>query len=365
MTELTHIDLFSGIGGFALACRWNGIKTVQFVEIDKFCQKVLQKNFEGVPIHDDIKTFTNTRCERQDKCQEQTTGIEQYDEKFWDDERYPNQYSTTTKSESWKSREQTEQERRENISGGNSKIFLLTGGFPCQPFSQAGKRKGTEDDRHLWPEMLRVIKEFKPTWVIGENVAGIRSMELTNSDSAMEGHSDLQEDGTNDYTTVLDGVCNDLEGIGYEVQPVIIPACTVGAPHRRDRIWIVAHSEPEGLQGYFQQQTKQTGIYYRCVEDRHATDTINTKTTRHGRNSRGILPIAESKGLNNRHQWEQDWYSVAVRTCVRRVDDGLPQKLHKLETSDRVGRLKALGNAIVPQVAYEIMKAILKAEGIK
>ena len=112
---MTHLDLFSGIGGFALAARWAGLETIQFVEIKKFAQQVLSKNFPGVPIHDNIKTFSAT---------------------------------------------------------GIVSPFLLTGGYPCQPFSQAGKRRGKEDDRHLWPEMLRVIRECRPTWILAENVSG-------------------------------------------------------------------------------------------------------------------------------------------------------------------------------------------------
>jgi len=158
MTDYKHIDLFSGIGGFSLAARWAGFETVQFVEIDPFCRKVLNKNFPGVPIHDDIKTYKHS---------------------------------------------------------GASRPFLLTGGFPCQPFSCAGKRRGAEDDRALWPEMLRVISEARPTWVIGENVGGFISMGL-------------------------DDCISDLEAEGYTVQPFVIPACAVNAPHRRDRVWIVA-----------------------------------------------------------------------------------------------------------------------------
>lgn len=159
---LTHIDLFSGIGGFALAARWAGIETVQFVEIDKFCQKVLAKNFKDVPIHDDIKTF--------------------------------------------------------KYSGASP--FILTGGVPCQPASCAGKRKGKEDDRWLWPEAFRIVSEVKPEWCLFENVAGLLSLE---------------------GGLVFDNLLAELEGQGYEVWPVIIPACAVNAPHRRDRVWIVAH----------------------------------------------------------------------------------------------------------------------------
>jgi len=329
MNDLTHIDLFSGIGGFALAARWAGIKTVQFVEIDPFCQKVLNKNFPGVPIHNDIKTFTNT--DRDDATQN-------------NNRRGKSVANNGAEVRSFNS-----------ASSGTNRPFLLTGGFPCQPFSCAGKRKGTEDDRHLWPEMLRVIKEFKPTWIIGENVAGIRSMELVNSDSAVESNPDIQEDGENDYTTVLDGICNDLEGIGYEVQPIIIPACAVGAPHRRDRVWIVAHrkgtgagSDKGGIRDF------PIGENRGQTTDRHAPDTEKSKCELSGRTRTG------REGFTDRSSWDEPWLEVATRLCG--VDDGVSQELYKLETSDRVARLKALGNAIVPQVAFEIMKAILKVE---
>ena len=160
------IDLFSGIGGFSLGLEsTGGFETVQFVENNEWCQKVLAKNFPNVPITGDIKNYEPKRSER---------------------------------------------------------IGLVCGGFPCQPFSVAGKRKGTEDDRHLWPEMLRVIKASKPRWVIGENVRNLTSIQ--------EG-------------MVFEQVCTDLENEGYEVQSFIIPASAVNAPHQRYRVWIVAHSE--------------------------------------------------------------------------------------------------------------------------
>jgi len=164
----TVIDLFSGIGGFALGLESTGyFKTIQFVENEKWCQKILNKNFPEVPIHEDIKTYKG------------------YD------------------------------------------ADVVVGGFPCQPFSIAGKGKATQDDRHLWPDMFRVIKETKPTWVIGENVRNIVSI----------------SDGM-----VLEQVYLDLESQGYEVQSFIIPASAVNAPHQRYRTWIVAYSNNNGHQ---------------------------------------------------------------------------------------------------------------------
>jgi len=163
------LDLFSGIGGFSYGLDKVGFKTVAFCEMDKYCKLVLQKHWKGVKIYNDVKEITKARFE--------TDGIE-----------FPE---------------------------------VITGGFPCQPFSVAGKQKGTSDDRYLWPEMFRIIKEFKPRWVIGENVRGIVNI----------------QDGV-----VFETVCTDLESEGYEVQAFNIPAAGVGAPHRRERIWIVAHS---------------------------------------------------------------------------------------------------------------------------
>lgn len=345
LRELTHIDLFSGIGGFALAARWAGIKTVQFVEIDPFCRRVLQKNFPEVPIHDDIKTFTNAKCSR---FNGQTIPIQ--------------------------SRES--QQEGSLPTGCNQRPFLLTGGFPCQPFSCAGKRRGKEDDRYLWEEMLRVIKEFQPTWIIGENVNGIRSMEFKDGISELEGDSPFQEDGNGDYTNVLDGICDSLEAIGYEVQPLIIPACAVNAPHRRDRVWIVANSTATGTG----EQTRTVGDEGRqthenwgegirqghgqtCTSgvtsaDCHAPDTGDQGLQ--GGKETGNLGINGEESRNElvggfiTTQWEQDWYSVALRTCVRGVDARLPRGIH------RTDRLKSLGNSVVPQIPYLIMKAILE-----
>lgn len=162
-----HIDLFSGIGGFALAAHWAGFATEVFCEQDEFCQKVLSRHWPAVPIVSDIRKFDGRAYAGAD---------------------------------------------------------LLTGGFPCQPFSCAGKQRGDQDDRFLWPEMLRVIREAKPAWIVGENVAGIISM-------------------------ALDGVLSDLENEGYATQAFVLPACAVNAPHKRDRVWIVAHAKVEGLQG--------------------------------------------------------------------------------------------------------------------
>jgi len=313
-----HIDLFSGIGGFALSARWAGVETVQFVEIDPFCQKVLQKNFKGVPIHDDIKTYSYASIE--------------------DDGRYKRREDSRQESKPGSSYESG------IIDGENRPPFILTGGFPCQPFSCAGKRRGKEDDRYLWPEMLRVVSEAKPTWIIGENVAGFINMGL-------------------------DDCISDLENQGYEVQAFVIPACAVNAPHRRDRVWIVAHSFSNTERGAYGRDSGECCVGWNeqdigkrnevgsdlTDENCHAPDTKRTGQLRKkeyendGENSNGggRYDLA-NKDTNN---WNTPWIEVATRLC--RVDARVP---------NRVDRLKSLGNAIVPQVAYQIMKGILETE---
>ena len=142
----------------------------------------------------------------------------------------------------------------------HGKVDVLTGGFPCQPFSLAGRRKGADDNRYLWPQMLRAIRQIHPTWVVGENVAGIKTMVESCQVTQMGRTDDLFEENhiyREESRFTLDKICADLEAEGYSVQPIVIPACSVGAPHRRDRVWIVAHRsdprtetvQPEGQDG--------------------------------------------------------------------------------------------------------------------
>lgn len=228
------LDLFSGIGGFSLAASWLGVETVGFVEIDPWCQRVLAKNFPGVPIHGDIKTF--------------------------DGHAYQG-------------------------------VDIITGGFPCQPYSVAGKRGGADDDRAIWPEMLRVIDESRPRYVLGENVPSLIKMGL-------------------------DGVYDDLEAIGYTVRSFCIPAGAVQAPHRRERLWIVAHRHGEG----------------------ERESSIPREEQWMGSADRPSEPI--------RISWP-------AGPGVLRRDHGV---------SRRLDRVAGLGNAIVPQVAYEIMRVMLEDE---
>ena len=210
----TVIDLFSGIGGFALGLESTGyFKTIQFVENEKWCQKILNKNFPEVPIHEDIKTYKG------------------YD------------------------------------------ADVVVGGFPCQPFSIAGKGKATQDDRHLWPDMFRVIKETKPTWVIGENVRNIVSIS--------EG-------------MVLEQVYLDLESEGYEVQSFIIPAAAVNAPHQRYRTWIVAYSR----------RTLQSRAEFRKENENEIAKRYANQFERSSKTSEFDVAATDSKGLQRTEQHE-------------------------------------------------------------
>jgi DNA (cytosine-5)-methyltransferase 1 len=231
-----HLDLFSGIGGFALAAQWAGFETVAFCEIEEFPRNVLEKNFPGVPIHRDIRDLDGSEY----------AGID-----------------------------------------------LITGGYPCQPFSTAGHKKGAKDPRHLWPEMRRIIEQARPAWVVAENVTG----HITNG---------------------LDSVLHDMEGAGYAARPVVIPAGAVGARQRRERIWVIAHAQGNGW--------------------------IKGRADK-GRGREGDAP-REEQGPRDvfRDVWE-----LPLETQFRGGVHGIPS---------RVDRLTALGNAIVPQVAYQILRCI-------
>jgi DNA (cytosine-5)-methyltransferase 1 len=243
-------------------------------------------------------------------------------------------------------------------------VDLLTGGFPCQPFSAAGKRKGTSDNRFLWPEMLRIIREFKPTWVIGENVAGLLSMAEPIGETTMGSQADLFGNRTDTKIErgrgILYRIIGELEQISYAVQVFLIPAASVGAPHQRQRIWVVAHSEIErsvgGSKAVCGTQRRQDDELLPEPDDadRHAADAEGQ-----GLEGRNTTRNGCARGWDTEYTWADSWLEVATRLC--RVDDGLPAGVHGLELSKskhREERLKALGNAIVPQVAMEIMKAI-------
>ena len=261
--KLTHLSLFSGIGGLDLAAEMAGFRTVGQCEWADYPTKVLEKHWPDVPRWRDIRTLTGERF-----------------------------YENT----------------------GMRTVDAISGGFPCQPFSVAGKRRGKEDDRYLWPEMLRVISELRPTWVIGENVAGIVNM-------------------------ALDQVCADLENEGYTVQALIIPACAVDAPHRRDRCAIVAHCN--NRQRITEDETIQAGrapVGYGGEDVAHAE---STKQQRERREARRWRPKPRC-GC---------WWPAEPN--VGRVANGVPS---------RVDRLKCLGNAVVPQQFYPVFQAIADIE---
>jgi DNA (cytosine-5)-methyltransferase 1 len=236
----THIDLFSGTGGFALAALWAGFTTDVFCEQDKFCQDILRKHWPNIPIVEDVFEFDGSK------------------------------YRNAT---------------------------LLTAGVPCQPASCAGKRRGKEDDCWLWPETLRVIGESRPKWLILENVRGLTSL-----------------NGGVEFENLL----LTLEDSDYETRAFLIPACGVDAQHKRERVWIVAHTKSKSDR--------------RSVESRMEA-YIKTK----GPGERGYAVWPPEPG-------------------VGRLVDGI---------SDRVAKLRAFGNAIVPQVTFQIIKAIKEIENKK
>jgi DNA (cytosine-5)-methyltransferase 1 len=287
--EPRHLDLFSGIGGFALAAQWTGWKTIAFSEIEPYACKVLKRHWPDVPNFGDIRNVRGVRAE------------------------------------------------------------LVTGGFPCQPYSLAGKRRGASDDRALWPEMRRVIAEARPAWVLGENVPGIIGMEL-------------------------DRVLDDLEDLGYATWPLGIPACAVDARHRRERIWIVAHSDEIVRGSWSNGREYQAGERALHEPARPSESAEPLADTAQGRIRRGEAsgqtgqpPCSgedvshaddrandESGSQCNQRQMENGDGQGNRRGCVwlpepelGRVANGIPNRSH---------RLKGLGNAIVPQVAAIILE---------
>lgn len=252
--EITVHDLFSGIGGFSLGLESAGpFRTVAFCEREPYCQAVLRKHWPDTPIFDDVHTIATDELGR---------------------------------------------------------IDIIVGGFPCQPWSQAGEQRGATDDRDLWPEMARLVAELQPKWVIGENVRGFVSQSMG-----------------------LKRSLSDLERLGYQAAPFVIPACAVDAPHRRDRVWIIAHANVDGEPDGTVNEVPRSG---QLVGDTNRSDCSGFNVSRFKGQAR----------LAFRSRW-------AVEPDVCRVAYGV---------SNRVDRLKALGNAVVPQVVAQIGKAILAAE---
>jgi len=211
-----HIDLFAGIGGFSRAVEWLGGETVAFVEWDAWNRRVLAKHWPEAHYHGDIKTLTADVIRGWGI---RTSGVSMAHSESLDDREQPDNGLTIASG----------RHARLERGGGNhgcrepfagTQVDLITGGYPCQPFSLAGQRLGAEDDRALWPEMRRVIDLCRPRFVLAENVSG-------------------------HVTMGLDTVLSDLEGLGYTCGAVVVPACAVNALHRRDRVWIMAHAESE------------------------------------------------------------------------------------------------------------------------
>ena len=388
----THASLFSGIGGFDLAARWMGWDNAFHCEINPFCSKILKYHFPESESYEDI---------------------------------------TKTDFRKWK-----------------GKVDVLSGGFPCQPFSLAGQRRGAEDNRYLWPQMLRAIREIRPAWVVGENVAGILTMVQPGTQVEVERSTSLFGEG---YTVqehrqqyVIETICRDLEQEGYSVQPILISACAVGAPHRRDRIWFIAHRADTGIEGV--QQGGTDGVHSAVTAsdterigrnkmdyqvqpeqpngnridgngcERFVTDTDglrNTPFQESGRTERsrrrhfpqqsqrrdtperanglhglhgyasdsesqqsercepeqpcnGSKKQGEFRGINRKIYTERtnipDWRNFPTQSPVCGRNDRLSGRLDGISFSAwRRESIKAYGNAIVPQVAYEIFKGIQKS----
>lgn len=280
---MNHISLFSGQGGFDLAAQWMGWNNIAHCEINPFCQRVLKYYWPHATTHTDIRTT--------------------------------------------------------DFSVYRGRCDILTGGFPCQPYSTAGKRFGKEDDRHLWPEMLRAIREISPRWVVGENVRG-----LTNWNGGM----------------VFDEVQADLESAGYEVTPFILPAAGVGAPHRRDRIWIVANA-------IGQRFSKQKIL---CQQSRGAEIAGAGEIGVPGyRQELEVITYSNCSSAEYSIQTGRnvftgsDWARFPTQSPLCVGDDGLSCRLDGIAMDDwQEASIAAAGNAIVPQVAYKLFKAIEQYE---
>lgn len=317
MNKRTHLDLFSGIGGFALAAQWAGFTTIGFCEKEPYAQKVLIEKF-GAVLADAMPAK-----QRRDERKEETKGDVVSNPAS---ERLGGGCEDGTRIKAIVFGQDVKPRIHPDIFQLDGRqyagVSLLTGGFPCQPFSHAGKRRGKEDDRHLWPEMLRVIGEARPRWVLGENVAGIIGMEL-------------------------DSVLSDLENIGYTAWPVVIPACAVDARHRRDRVWIIANTTQQLPHGAGNAGPRRRYEYSNGSENVADTDAAGFRERR-----RPVTIQPEHAATEHGCTWqpETEWFA---KSGMGRVAHGLPHRSH---------RLKGLGNAIVPQVAYQILKAMILTE---
>lgn len=296
---MNHGSLFSGIGGFDLAAQWIGWNNVFHCEWNEFGQRVLNYYWPNAISYGDITKTDFT------------------------------------------------------VHAGQ--IDILTGGFPCQPYSAAGKRLGKEDGRHLWPEMLRAIREIRPRWVVGENVFGI-----TNWNGGLVFHE----------------VQLGLEAEGYEVQPFVLPACAVNAPHRRDRVWFIAHSnhprtfqpmrdngnraaQDNGRERQPQPEPGQGGFSAAHTVGNGYQSGFNPGE---GAGTAGTQPRGKATGTVATGG-VGDWDRFPTQPPVRQRNDGFSPELAGITVSKhRNESIKAYGNAIVPQVALQIFKAIQQYE---
>jgi DNA (cytosine-5)-methyltransferase 1 len=293
---MKHGSLFSGIGGFDLAAEWMGWENMFHCEWNEFGQRVLKHYWPNAELFTDITKSDFTK--------------------------YANQ------------------------------IDVLTGGFPCQPYSSAGKRLGKEDERHLWPEMLRVIREVAPRFVVGENVRG-----LTNWNGGL----------------VFNEVCADLENLGYQVAPFIIPASAVNAPHQRERIWFVAYANGNGLNERDRKHEKPPSeTRFDAFDDINQNDESGNafdsmrKRFKGGVSTNIFGQFSNEKDSNEinllstkRGREKLSFQRFPTQSPICGGDDGLPTELDGITFSKwRSESIKAYGNAIVPQVVYQIFKAI-------
>ena len=316
---MIHASLFSGIGGAEIAASWLGWENIFHVEINPFGQKVLE---------------------------------------YW----YPKSisYGDITKTD---------------FTPWRGKIDILTGGFPCQAFSVAGLRKGAEDDRYLWPEMLRAIREIQPRWVVGENVTGLLSMVQPGEEVEVGSTGDIFEENyiyRTEQRFTIDEICEGFECAGYEVQPFVIPACAVGAPHRRDRVWIIARLATHSNSDRWRTGTNKQEFISECkgtadnstyVQERFATHTESTRSEREC----SCGPWKEEfngRSIEDDYELPADrWRDFPTQSPVCSRDDELSSRLVGITFPKwRAEAIKALGNAWCVAVAYEIFRAINEIE---
>ena len=273
--KLKHLDLFSGIGGFSLGLEaTGGFETVAFCDIDQYPRQVLQKHWPHVKQYEDIKELNYEKLK----------------------------------------------------ADGLLPIDIITGGYPCQPFSVAGRKKGEDDPRHLWPEYFRLVKECRPTWVIGENVSG---------------HIKLG----------LDTVISDLESEDYAVRPFSISASSIGANHQRERVWIVANSgRSRGPWSELREENENETRKENANQFERSSSTPSSSANTNGKGSQRYGSEYELRESQEEREtsWSRWWES---EPDVGRVAYGIPK---------RVDRLKSLGNSLVPQIPYYIGKTILE-----